>query len=258
LTPKLSDPFAQQLVESARTDSPEPGARDRALLGLGLAPVGLLAVAPPAAAAPGAAGVLAVSSKAVPWVVGKSLAIGLLGSVVALGVLDRTLGSSTPPAAVPHASAGSTAARTARRLEPVVPSPQLVAPTTETPPSAGKVPTLTPSSAEPPESSSAPLGAPASAPAVVLQRDSLLQLEALARVRRLLSAHESKRALALLDDFERRFPASQVAEEAAVLRIETLRALGRTSEARALGLQFSRERPFSVYREKVSTITRIP
>jgi hypothetical protein len=92
----------------------------------------------------------------------------------------------------------------------------------------------------------------------VLQRDGLLQLEALARVRRVLSAQDSRRALSLLDDFERSYPASQVAEEAAVLRIETLRALGRTSEAQALGLQFLRGRPFSVYRAKVSAMTRIP
>lgn len=253
-----SEPFARQLLDSARADGPEPGARDRALLVLGLAPVGLLAVAPAAAAAPGPASVLAASSKAIPWMLGKSLAIGLLGSVVGITALDRALGGSARPA-VTLPSAASTAAPTAPRPHPSAPTSVSALPMSPPSALAGRAPSVVPPIAEKaPEVSRAPVGALASAPSVTLASNGLVQLEALARVRRALSAQEPARALTLLEDFERRFPASQVAEEAAVLRIETLRALGRTSEAHALGLRFLRERPFSVYGAKVKAITQAP
>jgi hypothetical protein len=256
LAQQLSDPFARQLLESARTDSPEPGARDRALLGLGLAPVGLLAAAPPAAAAAatGSAGVLATTAKAAPWLLAKSLAIGLLGSVVAISVFDHALGGSTPPAAVPSSSAAVAPAASTAPVSLAAPSSTVVAPTEV----AGSSPTLTPNNTDKPlETARAASGGPASAAAVALPGGGLLELEALARARRALAAHESGLALSLLDDFERRFPASQVAEEAAVLRIETLRALGRTSEAHTLGVRFLRERPSSVYSAKISAMTEL-
>jgi hypothetical protein len=254
---QTSDAFERQLLQSARSDVPEPGARDRALLGLGLAPVGLLTTAPPAAAAaaPGTTSVLAVGGKAVPWVVGKSLAAGLLGSVLALSALDRTLGGSARPAAPPPPSAASAATPSAHRPGLAVPS-STVRPTSALPAVIPPIPTAPPLSAEKaPETARAPLEAAAGAPTSVRHSDGLLALDALARVRRALSAHDSGRAMALLNDFEQRFPASQVAEEAAVLRIETLRALGKTSEAHALGVKFLQDRPFSVYGAKVRAMT---
>lgn len=255
----LSHPFARQLLDSARTDRPEPGARDRALLVLGLAPVGLLAVAPPAAAAAASSpsGLLAVSSKAVPWMVGKSLAIGLLGSVVALSVLDRALGGSAQPTAVTQPGAASTTTPTAAPRSPAGPSSALVVPTSS-PSVAGPAPTFAPANAEKPaETSRAAVEAADSTPFVAPPSSGRLELEALARVRRALSARESGRALSLLDDFARSFPASQVAEEALVLRIETLRALGRTGEAHALRSRFLRDRPSSVYAAKVRAMTQV-
>lgn len=260
LARQTSDPFAKQLLASARTDSPEPGARDRALLGLGLAPVGLLAVAPPAAAAAASptASALAVSSKALPWVVGKSLAIGLLGSVVAISVLDRALGNSAPPTAAPIATAANTAKPQDHRASPAASSSSQLVPTSAPPaPIASTSPQAPGNAPRPPETSRVLVGAAASAPSVAPARDGLVELEALARVRRALATQEPGRALSLLDDFERRFPASRVAEEAAVLRIETLRALGRASEAHALGRSFLRDRPFSVYGAKVEAMMPI-
>lgn len=258
LAQQLSDPFARQLLESARSDSPEPGARDRALLGLGLAPVGLLAVAPPAAAATATAsspaGVLVVGSKTVPWVLAKSLAIGLVGSVLAISVLDRALGGAAPHAAVSHPSAASAVAASSVGIG-AGSHATLMVPTSAPTAVADSSPTLAPINADKPPETWRAAPSLASAAPVSLPGGGLLELEALARARRALSARESGLALSLLDDFERRFPASQVAEEAAVLRIETLRALGRTSEAHALGLRFLRERPFSVYAAKVGAMT---
>jgi hypothetical protein len=82
------------------------------------------------------------------------------------------------------------------------------------------------------------------------------QLAALAAVRNALAAQQPARALSLIDDFEHRFPTSQVAEEALVLRIEALSALGRAAEAGALGQRFLHDRPTSVYGARVRTVTQ--
>ena len=260
LTVQTSQAFARQLLDSGRADGPPPEARERALLAFGLAPVGLLAVAPSAAAlAPAPGPALVVGGKAVPWVVAKSLAVGLLGSLVALSVVDRTLSSPVPPAVVPPPSASVTSAAESFGLA-AAPSALVSEPASPPVMAKGSAPALPqPSAVKPSEAAPALLQAPVSGPsAAAFQDGGLLDLDALARVRRALSAGDAQRALGLLDDFKKRFPASQVAEEAAVLRIEALHAQGRTREARSLGQTFLQERPSSVYVTKVRSITRAP
>jgi hypothetical protein len=258
---QTSGPLARLLLESGRADQPQPGARDRALLAFGFAPLGALAVAPPVAvtvaSAPAPAGALAGGSKVTAWtLVGKSVAIGALGSVLAIGLVKGVVASLTPTATLQPQHAAPTDA-----------PPSLVTPSTTlgSPPSpraTSSAPngtlTLAPKKAQQPsDAPAAPNDLPATSPSVA-DTSSTLELEALARVRRALSAYESARALAMLDDFTRRFPASRVAEEAAVLRIETLRALGRSSEAQTLARKFLRERPSSIYGAKVSAMTSSP
>jgi hypothetical protein len=253
---------ARLLLEAGRADQPKPGARDRALLAFGFAPLGMLAVAPPVAAAASAsapAGALAVGGKATTWlVIGKSVAIGALGSMLAIGLVKSVVAGLTPTAKVQQ-----------REAPPAAPPPRLAAPsaTLGSPPSALAANTanagltLAPKKAQrPADARPAPVSGDDSlnTPRVTADASSVVELQALARVRRALSGNESARALALLDDFSRRFPASRVAEEAAVLRIETLRALGRSNEARALARHFLRERPSSVYGAKVSAMTSEP
>lgn len=258
---QTSGPLARLLLESGRADQPQHGARDRALLAFGFAPLGALAVAPPVAAtvASAPAGALAGGSKVTAWtLVGKSVAIGALGSVLAIGLVKGVVASLAPTATLQPQQAAPTDA-----------PPSLATPSTTlgSPPSpratssAHATLTLAPKKAQQPSDAPA---APNDIPAIpatspsVADTSSTLELEALARVRRALSAHESARALAMLDDFTRRFPASRVAEEAAVLRIETLRALGRSSEAQTLARKFLRERPSSIYGAKVSAMTSSP
>lgn len=258
---QTSGPLGRLLLESGRADRPEPGARDRALLAFGFAPLSMLAVAPPVAAAGASAsapaGALAGSSKAAAWMlVGKSVAIGALGSVLAIGIVKSVVASVAPTATMQpqHAAPADPAGRLA------APSPTLGS--SASPVAAGTTEStlpLAPKKAQKPaDAPSAPVGGQATTPSVAVDASSTLELEALARVRRALSAHESARALGMLDDFSRRFPASRVAEESAVLRIETLRALGRSSEAQALARQFLRERPSSIYGAKVSAMARLP
>jgi hypothetical protein len=259
---QTSGPLARLLLESGRADQPQPGARDRALLAFGFAPLSVLAVAPPVtatvASAPAPAGALAGSSKAAAWMlVGKSVAIGALGSVLAIGLVKSVVTNLTPTAtlqpqhAAPTDAPPSLAAPSSTLRS--TPSPRAASSTTKSTLTLAQKPTQKPADAL-----AAPAGGPASTPSAAVNTSSTLELEALARVRRALSAHESARALAMLDDFTRRFPASRVAEEAAVLRIESLRALGRSSEALALARQFLHERPSSIYGAKVSAMASLP
>lgn len=254
---QTSGPLARLLLESGRADQPQPGARDRALLAFGFAPLGVLAVAPPVAATVAPAGALAGGSKVAAWtLVGKSVAIGALSSVLAIGLVKGVVASLTPTATLQPQHAAPTDA-----------PPSLTTPSTTlgsrpspraTSSALNGTLTLTPKKAQQPsDAPAAPGGTPAASPSVA-DTSSTLELEALARVRRALSAHQSARALAMLDDFTRRFPASRVAEEATVLRIETLRALGRSSEAQTLARKFLRERPSSIYGAKVSAMASLP
>jgi len=77
------------------------------------------------------------------------------------------------------------------------------------------------------------------------------QLAALGGVRQALAARDSTRALALLDAFDARHPASSLREEATVLRIDALSDDGRTSDAHALAIQFLQAFPASAYGEHV-------
>lgn len=256
---EMSDPFARRLLESGRVDGPEPGARDRALLGLGLAPIGLLALVPaPAAAATATpASVLLAHGRALPWLLGKSLTIGLVASVVTFTVVDgvRSRSGHAPagPALRPASSAEAPPLHRAGAVEAVPStSPEPVAPTTALADSTSSLPSN--ASSKPPSPPSRPsLGASATAPSAPTYPETKQMLDALARVRRALP-REAARAIALLDDFEQRYPASPLAEEAVVLRIEALNALGRVSEARTLASRFLRDAPASIYRARVRAL----
>jgi hypothetical protein len=255
---EMSDPFARRLLESGRVDGPEPGARDRALLGLGLAPIGLLALVPaPAAAATATpASALLAHGRALPWLLGKSLAIGLVASVVTLtvvdGVLPRSGHAPAGPAFRPASSAAAPPPHRAAAVEAVPStSPEPVAPTTALADSTSSLPSN--AAGKPPSPSRPSLGSSPTAPSAPPYSETKQMLDALARVRRALP-REAARAIALLDDFEQRYPASPLAEEAVVLRIEALNALGRVSEAQTLASRFLRDAPASIYRARVRAL----
>jgi hypothetical protein len=78
-----------------------------------------------------------------------------------------------------------------------------------------------------------------------------IELSALEAARNDLRRGDAAGALTLLDDFDRRFPRPNVRDEATVLRLEVLFALGRDAEARRIGHDFVVRHPDSIYRARV-------
>lgn len=84
------------------------------------------------------------------------------------------------------------------------------------------------------------------------------QLEALAEVRSALLAGQPGRALELLDGFDRRYRASPLAEEVALLRIDALLDAGRGAEAAAIGQAFLTKHPGSAYAQHIRSRLKSP
>lgn len=84
--------------------------------------------------------------------------------------------------------------------------------------------------------------------------DLARELAVIASARRKLREHDPAGAMSLLVDFDRRFPRPRVGDEATVLRVEVLLALGRSSEARRLGRDFIAGHPDSIYRARLAQL----
>jgi hypothetical protein len=138
-------------------------------------------------------------------------------------------------------------------------APESAATTTSSPPtSVWDLPsTSSPRSPDtiPPKSSRALPLAPARERTVAEQSDELeAQLAALERVRDRLRHDDGGRAMELLEKFDQRFPRPLVRDEATVLRLQVLLALGRRSEATALGDGFVATHPNSLYRARIAQL----
>ena len=77
------------------------------------------------------------------------------------------------------------------------------------------------------------------------------QVAALNRARSALAAGDATAALRALDDHDARFPDGVLAEEAAVMRIDALVAMGRREEASDLARRFIASHPASPYASRV-------
>lgn len=80
------------------------------------------------------------------------------------------------------------------------------------------------------------------------------ELSALEAARRALVSGNATRALALLDEYARKYSAPRLATEAAVLRIEALVARGDRARARQLGQQFLAKNPKGPYERRVRSL----
>ncbi|AKV04403.1 hypothetical protein AKJ09_11066 [Labilithrix luteola] len=85
-----------------------------------------------------------------------------------------------------------------------------------------------------------------------------LELAALEGARKKLREGDAAGAQKRLTDFDRRFPHPRVGDEATVLRIEVLFALGRGEDARRLGQAFVATHPDSIYRARVAQLLGDP
>ena len=102
---------------------------------------------------------------------------------------------------------------------------------------------------------SVPAPARAQAPTDTLDRE-IARVDA---ARAAVARHQSARALALLDAYEREFSPGAFAVEVSVLRIEALADAGRFEEARRLGERFlSEHRQGAFARRVAATIESLP
>jgi hypothetical protein len=279
--------FERELLDSWGAERPPAHARSRALSLVGVG-AGLAAGATTATVATGATG--AATQVAAPKVatlglvaLGKWIAIGaLLGAgvltaapyVTQKGAARAVTGAAqSPVAALPAANAPRPTGAHEGSASPVAPSDvpganlpagagaaaepmpspiaNPVAPTVRgsSPASAARsgLATAPPSTAE--EAPAAPVLPPrAEEPASQALGD---QVAALNRARSSLAAGDATAALRALDDYDARFPDGVLAEEAAVMRIDALVAMGRREEASDLARRFIAAHPASPYASRV-------
>ncbi|MCL2448938.1 MAG: hypothetical protein FWD17_08330, partial [Polyangiaceae bacterium] len=74
------------------------------------------------------------------------------------------------------------------------------------------------------------------------------------RARRALQASDAREALRQLDAYEARVASPRFAQEATVLRVEALMALGATDQARAVAESFLAGEPESTYSRRIRSI----
>jgi hypothetical protein len=112
--------------------------------------------------------------------------------------------------------------------------------------------------ASPPRSSSPSSSVATVAPPAPSERPASglnQEVAALDRARSALAAGNGTDGLRRLDDYERDFPRGLLAQEALVLRIDTLMRLGRTSEAKALAARFVATYPQSPYAARMRALS---
>lgn len=77
-----------------------------------------------------------------------------------------------------------------------------------------------------------------------------MEVEALDRARAALAQHDPRRALVMLDDYDRVLGGARLRDEAILLRIEALQSSGRGAEAAALARRFVVENPDSPFDDR--------
>lgn len=236
-----ADAFERLLLES-EPEEPAPGARDRAIAALGLSNVAASGDdGPPSTRGGPTSGVFTAK-----WLLP-------LGLIVASGVAITTVWSpDAPVASVQSEESRPTAARVSEPSPSPAPSPveTVVAAPAITPNALPDAPVMRGAAATPsarhvgdgPRAAAAPLDD-------ALARETLLVDDA----RRAVAQGEPSRALALLDEHDREFPAGVFLLDADVLRIEALERAGRTAEAERLGQRFLARHPDGSYARRART-----
>jgi hypothetical protein len=267
---EADDDLACRILRAAEDDDvPEPALRDRTLGALGLGGAG--------------AGVALALKGVWKWGLAWSawkwaglsvvLAVGVGGVLVAPSLSDvstaeRAGATAVAPAAAPSASAPrapetTPTASVAEMVPPPVsvfeaapPStPELIAaaPTGRTAaPSAPGMGVAAPALTEPQaatQTSTSPQGASSA-------RGLAGELAALDVARAALAAGDPRRALVGADAYDRDYPHGVLGQEAAVVRIEALHALGDDVRARSLARAFLDAHPSTAHADRLRTILR--
>jgi hypothetical protein len=80
------------------------------------------------------------------------------------------------------------------------------------------------------------------------------ELVVLGRARAVLNSGDAARALSILDTYDARFPHAAMAQEATVLRIESLARMGDAEAARRVGDAFIKENPDTPYAARIRAV----
>jgi hypothetical protein len=277
--------FERDLLESWSSEQPSAASRARALAIAGAAAGTLAAAATATAAAAstsasasmtgtgmGMGGVGAAAGVAAPNAAGVGLAVtvkwGLLFAFVAASVvagvvvLGGSPSSDAPPSPAPApvtTAATATATRTgtaaaATTAEPGNPpaptlEPKTVSPSDLPPATAGAATTPPPGARAP--AATATVAAPAAPSAESSLSEEIASFD---RARAAFDTGDSDRALALVDAYERRFPAGTFVQEAEVLRVQALGRKGDTAGARRAGQRFLAAHPTSPHAARIRAI----
>jgi hypothetical protein len=233
------------------SDAAQGRARARALLTLGAgAAVAAGAAATAKEAALAGASAHPVAGAGAGLGLGKALLVGALGLCVIAGavVYGMSLRASPHPQG-PERSAAPEANVVVVAEQP--PAPQQ-AEAVALPPA---LPPRDPLASDTRGSSVAVAArAPTAAPAASASLAD--QVAALDRVRSLSEAGKGSLALVALDEFDRRYPAGALRQEAAVTRVDVLFKLGRGDEGTALANRFLAAYPASSHAEHVRKLVR--
>jgi formylglycine-generating enzyme required for sulfatase activity len=265
-------PFEREVLASARIDAGSDEGFQRTVLAMGLGAAALSATTPTAGAgiaAAGGAGAAAGGTTTflgagvgvvVKWV---GLAVVIAGSATAASVSwvahetrAPTIAATAPRALEPAASteSGHGNAIATQQPEGIVEPASLPEPSAPPPrPTAHEA--ITPGRAEVPQAvrmnPTTPERPPLSVPTSLD-----LEVSALDRVRAALSNHDPSGALRELDAYDRRFPSSLLADEAAVLRVDALIEQGDSAAAVELAEHFLAEHPSSPHAPHLRRLVR--
>ena len=249
----------EHLLRAAQAERPFEASLARALsaLGIGLGVTGAAARAGAAGAAASSGGMAKVAAPITAGLLAKWGALGAALGTVAVGV--TTIVRDEPRVAQPPALATPSPARLApepTRAAPLSPEPPVTAPSSvtsaaeqaRTPRAGGGAPA---GAAESSRSLVAPVpdfGAPINAETLAEE------VRSVDRARAALAAGRAPETLAVLDEYERRYPGRRFAPEALYLRMEALVSLGRTARARAAAERLLASYPNSPQRARAREV----
>jgi hypothetical protein len=243
--------FERQLLSAALTERPTEDAQARLLVSLGV--VGATTAAATSAGGAGATGALSTATKA--WALKSFCAVALMGAAGAATV--RVVGSSA------EQKPGAVSAVSTVRAAPVPPAVEAVtvpamqtapSPVASSPVRSSPVPAKPAGPSQPPANARRVVAAPEAAafPRPTLSSSLSEETAALDAARSVLRAGRVTEAIALLDDFARRFPSGLLQPEASAVRVEALLALGdhASAETVARALVATAPKTFAAHRVK--------
>lgn len=237
LVPDDPTPLEKLLLDASRAELPsaEHKAHLRAVLGIGVPLSGPLA-APPPVPAPQAAASIAPPAAAAKWTTMAKATLGL-GILAAIGALWLTRQHGTAPVMPPPAVIVATPLATA-------PSPVLAAPE---PVAVSPLPPVE-------EAAASPRARPSPAPAASSPEDLSEQIRLIEAARAGVASHDSRSALAALDNYNAKFSRGAFGQEAMVLRIRALDQAGDSARATALAKSFVTRFPSSPHVARLKPI----